>query len=212
MRLRRRIGLVASAIGAITRSRNTLTAPVCVESSPTARCGTNPASYLRLRSECYSGLAGLHEEGHRLLEVQLDLRRVMRQVPDRHVLAEVEFVVTAARREQEAVVERGCPDDVATLDNAGDVLTDGIAVVNELEDLRRRLAHAAGDMPSLTADNKRRSRFVVIMAVATLGLRSTPRIPATSTTPHNTNVTTHGYRARNHTPRRASRPRLGPEM
>src|SRR5665213_1382916 len=41
---------------------------------------------------------------------------------------------------------------------------------DELEDLRRRLAHAAGDMPSLTADNKRRRRFVVIMAVATLGL------------------------------------------
>jgi len=38
MRLRRRIGLVASAIGAITLSRNTRTAPVCVESSPTARC------------------------------------------------------------------------------------------------------------------------------------------------------------------------------
>lgn len=41
---------------------------------------------------------------------------------------------------------------------------------DELDDLRRRLAHAEGDMPSLTAGNQRRRRFVVIMTVATLGL------------------------------------------
>ncbi|HEY5456230.1 MAG TPA: hypothetical protein VIJ96_12245 [Acidothermaceae bacterium] len=40
----------------------------------------------------------------------------------------------------------------------------------ELDDLRSRLAHAGGDMPSLTAGNQRRRRFVVIMTVATLGL------------------------------------------
>jgi hypothetical protein len=41
---------------------------------------------------------------------------------------------------------------------------------DELDDLRRRLAHAAGDMPSLTSGNQRRRRFVVVMTVATLGL------------------------------------------
>jgi len=32
---------------------------------------------------------------------------------------------------------------------------------DDLDDLRGRLAHAAGDMPSLTAGNQRRRRFVV---------------------------------------------------
>jgi hypothetical protein len=41
---------------------------------------------------------------------------------------------------------------------------------DELDDLRRRLTHVAGDMPSLTAGNQRRRRFVVVMTIATLGL------------------------------------------
>jgi hypothetical protein len=41
---------------------------------------------------------------------------------------------------------------------------------DELEDLRRRLAQVAGDMPSLSAGSERRRRFVVIMTIATLGL------------------------------------------
>jgi hypothetical protein len=41
---------------------------------------------------------------------------------------------------------------------------------DDLEDLRRRLGHAARDLPSLTAGNQRRHRFVVIMTLATLGL------------------------------------------
>jgi len=41
---------------------------------------------------------------------------------------------------------------------------------DELADLRRRLAHVAGDMPSLTAGNQRRRRFVVVVTIATLGL------------------------------------------
>jgi len=41
---------------------------------------------------------------------------------------------------------------------------------DDLEDLMRRLASVAGDLPSLTAGNRRRRRFVVIMTIATLGL------------------------------------------
>ena len=41
---------------------------------------------------------------------------------------------------------------------------------DELDDLRRRLAQAARDMPSLTAGNERRRRFVTIMTISTLGL------------------------------------------
>jgi hypothetical protein len=41
---------------------------------------------------------------------------------------------------------------------------------DELEDLRRRLTQVAADMPSLSAGNQRRSRFVVIVTIATLGL------------------------------------------
>jgi len=41
---------------------------------------------------------------------------------------------------------------------------------DELDELRWRLAQAARDMPSLTAGNERRRRFVVIMTIATLGL------------------------------------------
>ena len=41
---------------------------------------------------------------------------------------------------------------------------------DDLADLMRRLAHVAGDLPSLTAGNQRRRRFVVIMTIATLGL------------------------------------------
>jgi hypothetical protein len=41
---------------------------------------------------------------------------------------------------------------------------------DELDDLRRRLAQAARDMPSLTAGNERRRRFVAIMTIATLVL------------------------------------------
>jgi len=41
---------------------------------------------------------------------------------------------------------------------------------DDLEDLMRRLASVAGDLPSLTAGNRRRSRFVVIVTLATLGL------------------------------------------
>jgi hypothetical protein len=41
---------------------------------------------------------------------------------------------------------------------------------DDLEDLMRRLASVAGDLPSLTAGNQRRRRFVVIMTIATLGL------------------------------------------
>jgi hypothetical protein len=41
---------------------------------------------------------------------------------------------------------------------------------DDLEDLLRRLASVAGDLPSLTAGNRRRRRFVVIMTIATLGL------------------------------------------
>jgi hypothetical protein len=41
---------------------------------------------------------------------------------------------------------------------------------DELDDLRRRVARAAADMPSLTDGNQRRRRFVVTMTVATLGL------------------------------------------
>src|SRR5450755_3430463 len=40
----------------------------------------------------------------------------------------------------------------------------------ELEDLRQRLAQVAADMPSLSAGNRRRRRFVVIMTIATVGL------------------------------------------
>jgi len=41
---------------------------------------------------------------------------------------------------------------------------------DELEDLRQRLARVAADMPSLSAGNQRRRRFVVIMTIATVGL------------------------------------------
>ena len=41
---------------------------------------------------------------------------------------------------------------------------------DDLDDLRRRAAHVAGDLPSLTAGNQRRRRFVIIMTIATLGL------------------------------------------
>lgn len=82
MRLHHRIGPVASAIGAITRSRNTLMAQECAESYRTARCGTDLGSDPRLGSWRDSGLAGLDEEGHRYLVVQLDLAGVVRQLTD----------------------------------------------------------------------------------------------------------------------------------
>ena len=41
---------------------------------------------------------------------------------------------------------------------------------DEIDDLRQRLAQVAGDLPSLTAGNERRRRFVAIMTISTLGL------------------------------------------
>ena len=41
---------------------------------------------------------------------------------------------------------------------------------DDLDDLKRRLAHVAGDLPSLTAGNQRRRRFVVVVTIAALAL------------------------------------------
>jgi hypothetical protein len=41
---------------------------------------------------------------------------------------------------------------------------------DEIDDLQQRLAQVVGDLPSLTAGNEKRRRFVAIMTISTLGL------------------------------------------
>ena len=62
----------------------------------------------------------------------------MRQVADRQVLAEPEFVVPAAPGQQERAVDRRRPDDVA-VEHPGQVLADRVAVVRGLADRRPRV-------------------------------------------------------------------------
>jgi len=84
----------------------------------------------RSRGHLDGRLAGQDEEGQELLEVQLDAVRIVREVADREILAEVELVVTSPDRKQERPVDSRRPNDLTfSPQDPDDVLEDRVAVV-----------------------------------------------------------------------------------
>ncbi len=79
------------------------------------------------------GLARVDAEGEGLLEVEPDRVGVVGEVADGDVLAEEELEVAAAGGEEEGAFQGGGPDDVA-VEEAGQVVVDGVAVVAGLVD------------------------------------------------------------------------------
>src|SRR5699024_1725895 len=102
--------------------------------------GPDPAGGTPWRSlaQGHGGLVRIHREGERFGEVELDVLGVVREVPDRQVLADVQGEVAAARGQHHRPVHPGRPHDLA-VDEALEVLLDRIAVVGGLRDRGERL-------------------------------------------------------------------------
>ena len=100
--------------------------------TPRALSRSGPCTRTSGGAELDAGLCGEGQEGQRFLEVELDVVGVVGQVADRQVLAQMQLVVTAAGGQEQGIVYGGRPDDLAVVQEPGEVVADRVAVVGGL--------------------------------------------------------------------------------